>query len=112
MVLFGKRAITPRNKVFTPSASADSPTYCDALQVLVDELDANMSANFFGIVSCNGKNAMVTLEPDYFSKMKSDAQQALLTGVKTQWFEKCYGNQIKFVNSITGGVIADYSKGN
>ncbi|WP_146441056.1 hypothetical protein [Crateriforma conspicua] len=87
-------------------STGSQPTYCDALQVLVDELDDRLSADIFGTVTCKGKHAFVVLEADYFVRLDPKAKRELLTRLRDEWVNRCFGNKVTF-KTWDGKIVAE-----
>lgn len=90
----------------TSDGSRGEPTYRDALQVLVDEVDGNLKANIFGEVTCKGSHAYVVLESDYFNRLDEAAKRLTLTSVRDQWVTRCHGTNLTF-KKWDGTVVAE-----
>lgn len=83
------------------------PSFGDALQVLVDEVDQRLNANIFGKVTTSGRSAKVIVESDYFAKLDAKSQRFAIETIAEQWKTKCYGKDIKFT-SWNGQVVAEF----
>jgi len=90
------------------SASVSTPTYADAIQVLLDDVDSQIRANVFGKASVDGRHLVVTLEDDYFS-LDEKTKRYALTKIHETWVKDCYGNKSTF-KSWDGKVVAEFSK--
>jgi hypothetical protein len=104
VAMFRSKPETDRGQT-TYSTNSPTPTYRDALQVLVDDIDQKLNANIFGDVTVTGKHAFVVVEASFFVKMAPDAQRLALEGIRDQWFSKCYGTNITF-KTWNGTVVA------
>jgi hypothetical protein len=92
-----------------PTLGAGNLTYCDSLQVLVDDIDANLKTDIFGSVSCNNKSANVRLNSDYFIRLDERTQRFALESIREKWFNDCYGTDITF-HTLNGTIIQTYTK--
>lgn len=88
------------------SNSGRKPTYRDAMQVLVDEVDERVKSNIFGSVKCEGDHLFVVVESDYFVKLDERTKRLALTSVRDQWVNKCYGKRVTFTK-WNGEVVAE-----
>lgn len=84
-----------------------APTYKDAIQALVDDVDQKLGANIFGTVSTSGRSAKIIIESEYFTRLEPDAQRLALETVAKAWKEQCYGKEIKFT-TWNGKLVAEF----
>lgn len=77
------------------------------MQVLLDDVDANLGKNIFGKAVMNGRDLVVTVEDDYFD-MDEKTKRFALTKVHDLWVRECFGKTSTF-KKWDGKVVAEFN---